>query len=152
MAERQLVVFGIADEEFGVDIIQVQEIVRLQEITKVPNAPAFVEGIINLRGRVIPLVDLRKRFNFSQKEHDDDSRIIVTTIEENLIGIIVDSVAEVLRIEEEAIEPAPPIVAGVGREYLEGVGKIDNRLIVLLELEQILSSAEKEAVAAVDPS
>ncbi len=148
MAERQLVVFGLGDEEFGVDIIQVQEIVRLQEVTKIPNAPEFVEGIVNLRGKVIPLIDLRKRFGFAKVEHDDDSRIIVTSFNDNLIGIIVDNVTEVIRLQEEQIEPPPNIVAGIGREYLQGVGKIENRLVVLLELDRILNIEERETLAA----
>jgi len=148
MAERQLVVFGLGEEEFGVDIIQVQEIVRLQEVTKIPNAPEFVEGIVNLRGKVIPLIDLRKRFGFSKVDHDDDSRIIVTMVNESLIGIIVDNVTEVIRLQEEQIEPPPGIVAGIGREYLQGVGKVENRLVVLLELDRILNLEEKEKLAA----
>ena len=150
MAERQLVVFGLGDEEFGVDIIQVQEIVRLQEVTKIPNAPAFVEGIVNLRGKVIPLIDLRKRFGFANVEHDDESRIIVTSFNENLIGIIVDNVSEVIRLQEEQIEPPPNIVAGVGREYIQGVGKVEDRLVVLLELDRILNLDEKQALTSAE--
>jgi purine-binding chemotaxis protein CheW len=150
MAERQLVVFGLGDEEFGVDIIQVQEIVRLQEVTKIPNAPEFVEGIVNLRGRVIPLIDLRKRFGFVKVDHDDDSRIIVTSFNENLIGIIVDNVSEVIRLQEEQIEPPPNIVAGIGREYLQGVGKVEDRLVVLLELDRILNMDEKATLVSAD--
>ncbi len=150
MAERQLVVFGLGDEEFGVDIIQVQEIVRLQEVTKIPNAPEFVEGIVNLRGKVIPLIALRKRFGFAQVDHDDDSRIIVTSVNENLIGIIVDNVSEVIRLQEEQIEPPPNIVAGIGREYLQGVGKVEDRLVVLLELDRILNLDEKATLATAE--
>ncbi len=142
MAERQLVVFNIGDETFGVDIIQVQEIVRLQEITKIPSTPEFVEGIVNLRGKVIPLVDMRKRFGFTQKTNDEDSRIIVTVLGGQMIGIIVDNVSEVLRIQDEDIEAPPDIVAGVGREYLQGVGKVDGRLIVLLDLNSILNNLD----------
>lgn len=144
MAEQQLVVFGLGKEEYGVDIIEVQEIVRLQEITQVPNAPDFVEGIINLRGKVIPLIDLRKRFGFAAGEHSADTRIIVISISDSLVGIIVDSVSEVLRLNDEDMEPPPRIVAGIGREYIKGVGKIGDRLIILLDLDRILNAEEKD--------
>lgn len=145
----QLVTFHLGEEEFGIDILKVQEIIRLLTITKVPNAPHFVEGVINLRGRVIPILDLRKRFNLKIKENDKNTRIIVVIINGMTVGFIVDSVSEVLRIPKETVEPAPPVVAGVESEYIKGVGKLDDRLLILLDLEKLLTEKEKKEISNV---
>ncbi len=143
----QLVSFNIGDEEFAVDILRVQEIIRIVEITKVPKSPPFVEGVINLRGKVIPIIDLRKRFNLEERKTTKETRIIVVDIDGKVIGLIVDSVSEVLRLPSDTIEPPPPIVAGIESEYIKGVGKLDDRLLILLDLNKIFSSKEKELLA-----
>jgi purine-binding chemotaxis protein CheW len=145
----QLVSFKLREEEFAVDILQVQEIIRLQEITNVPNAPAFVEGVINLRGRVIPIIDLRKRFALESAEHSKSTRIIVVMIDNVTVGLIVDEVSEVLRIPEDTVEPPPPIVAGIESDYIKGVGKLEDRLLILLDLGKILSQKEKSSLERV---
>ena len=145
----QLVSFKLKQEEFGVNILQVQEIIRMQEITNVPNAPEFVEGVINLRGRVIPIVDLRKRFGLESKEHSSATRIIVVMIGDVQVGLIVDEVSEVLRISEDTVEPPPPIVAGIESDYIKGVGKLEDRLLILLDLNKILSMEEKQSLQKV---
>ena len=142
----QLVSFKIGGEEFAVDIMQVQEIIRMQNITSVPNAPDFVEGVINLRGRVIPIIDLRKRFGMEEKEHDKATRIIVVKVEDITVGLVVDEVSEVLRIPKDTVEPPPPIVAGVESEYIKGVGKLQDRLLILLDLSKTLSPEEKASL------
>ena len=142
----QLVSFKLGDEEFGVDIMQVQEIIRMQNITSVPNAPEFVEGVINLRGRVIPIIDLRKRFGLQEKPHDKSTRIIVVKVEEITVGLVVDEVSEVLRIPADTVEPPPPIVGGVESEYINGVGKLEDRLLILLDLSKTLSKEEKASL------
>jgi purine-binding chemotaxis protein CheW len=142
----QLVSFAIGNEEFGVNILKVQEINKLTQITKVPNAPYFVEGVINLRGKVIPIIDLRTRLGMPKKEHDKNTRIIVVEIEGKTIGFIVDSVSEVLRIPKSITEPPPDIVAGINAEYITAVAKLENRLLILLDLDKILSVEEKKAV------
>jgi len=109
----QLVTFSIGEEEFGVDILKVQEIIRTMEITKVPRAPIFVEGVINLRGKVIPIIDLRRRFGLETRAHDKHTRIIVIEISNMIVGFVVDSVSEVLRIPASTVEPPPPVVAGM---------------------------------------
>lgn len=144
MAEQQMVVFGLGKEEYGVEITQVQEIVRLQEITNIPNTPDFVEGVVNLRGKVIPLIDLKKRFALEQTQRNGDNRIIVISVNDSIIGVIVDYVSEVLRIPDDRIEPPPAVVKGIGKEYLKGIGKISDRLLILLDLDKILSSTEQE--------
>lgn len=138
----QLVTFSIGDEEFGVDILKVQEIIRTMEITKVPRAPEFVEGVINLRGKVIPIIDLRRRFGLSSKAHDKHTRIIVIEINNMIVGFVVDSVSEVLRIPASTVEPPPPVVAGMESEYISGVGKLQDRLLILLDLDRLLSNED----------
>lgn len=142
-SELQLVTFNLGKEEFAVPILQIQEINRLVEITRVPKSPDFVEGVINLRGKVIPIIDLRKRFSLPQAELGKYSRVVVINMDGRMVGLIVDSVSEVLRLSEEAVEPAPPIVAGIDSEYIKGLGKIEGRLLILLDLNKILSKEEK---------
>ncbi|MBR3663689.1 MAG: chemotaxis protein CheW [Desulfovibrio sp.] len=136
--EIQLVTFRIGDEEFGVDILSVQEINRMLQITMVPRAPFFIEGVINLRGKVIPVVNMRTRFNKPQVEPDADTRIVVVDLGQKVIGILVDAVSEVLRLPSSTIEAAPPVVAGIGSEYIKGVGKLNDRLLILLDLANLL--------------
>lgn len=144
---RQLVIFKLADEEFGVDILKVSEIEKLdQGITRVPKAPAFVEGVINLRGEVIPIVDLRRRFGLAMREIGYDSRVIIVEVGGNKVGMTVDAVVEVARINESAIEPAPSITKGVNSYYLSGVAKMGERLIVLLDLEKALTAEEASEI------
>lgn len=143
----QLVTFSIGEEEFGVEILKVQEIIRTMEITHVPRAQDFVEGVINLRGKVIPIVDLRRRFGFASKPHDKHTRIIVIEISNMIVGFVVDSVSEVLRIPSATVEPAPPVVASVDSEYISGVGKFEDRLLILLDLDKLLSGVDMEALA-----
>jgi purine-binding chemotaxis protein CheW len=145
----QLVTFSIDGEEFGVEILKVQEIIRMMGITRVPRAPRFVEGVINLRGKVIPIVDLRKRFGLEPRERDKDTRIIVIEISSMIVGFIVDSVSEVLRIPASTIEPSPPVVSGLDSEYISGVGKLEDRLLILLDLDRLLSNEEQQVLGQV---
>ncbi len=142
----QLVSFKIGEEEFGVDILKVQEINRMDQITRVPNAPDYVSGVMNLRGKVIPIIDLRKRFRLAKKERDKDTRIIVVELKTRVVGFLVDAVNEVLRIPKNVTEPPPPMVAGIGSEYITAVGKLEDRLLILIDLEKILVPAEQEDV------
>ncbi len=136
----QLVTFTIGEEEFGVDILKVREINRMMDITRVPKSPHYVEGVINLRGKVIPVIDLRKRFNMESRPTDKETRIIVVEVEGKTLGFIVDSVSEVLRIPSDTVEPPPPFVAEVDAEYINGVGKLDDRLLIMLDLEKLFKS------------
>ena len=145
----QLVTFKIGDEEFGVDILKVQEIIRMMPITKVPNAPAFVEGVINLRGKVIPVIDMRKRFGMAASTHNDQTRIEVMDLQGQVVGFVVDAVSEVLRIKESTVEPPPPVVAGIGSEYMRGVGKLEDRLLILLDLDKLLDEKELDSLTGV---
>jgi purine-binding chemotaxis protein CheW len=136
----QLVSFNIGDEEFGVDILRVQEINRTLAVTRVPNVPEYVDGVINLRGKVIPIVDLRRRFGMERREHDKHTRIIVVDLGGETLGFVVDAVREVLRIPRSVTEPPPQIIGGVREEYITAVGKLDDRLLILLDLDKVLTA------------
>jgi len=146
----QLVTFKLGTEEFGVDILKVQEINKMMNITKIPNAPTFIEGVINLRGKIIPIVDLRKRLGFRDHPYNKSTRIIVVELDGLVLGFIVDSVSEVLRISGNTIEPPPSMVAGIESEYIEGVGKLDDRLLILLELKKVFSSPERKDIENIE--
>lgn len=147
VTEEQLVAFDVAGEIYGVDIANVQEIIRLPEITVIPRAPHFVEGVINLRGHVIPVIDLRKRFGLPEGDTTKESRIVVAQIGACTIGMRVDAVTEVLRLRSDAIEPPASIVVGADSAYLRGVGRLagegeEETLIILLDTEAVLSHEE----------
>lgn len=149
-AEEQLVVFGLANEQYGVDIGRVQEIIRMQAITEVPRAPQFVEGVINLRGGIIPVIDLRKRFGMGHDEHDQDTRIVVVEINGQRVGLVVDRVSEVLRVPKEDIEPPSALVTTVDSAYLRAIAKLENRLIILLDLNSVLRVDEQALLQRTD--
>jgi purine-binding chemotaxis protein CheW len=138
----QLVSFKIGDEEFGVDILSVQEINRLSQITKVPNTPDFIEGVLNLRGRIIPVIDFRVKLGMTRKEHSKNTRIVVVELKGQTIGFIVDEVNEVLRISKEITEAPPDMVGGVNSDFITSIGKLEDRLLILLDLEKILLTAD----------
>lgn len=147
----QLVSFEVGAEEYAIPILAVQEINRMMAITRVPQSPPFVEGVINLRGKVIPVVDLRKRFGMPINENTGDERIIVVEVqsenESRVIGFTVDKVNRVLRIGSEIVEPAPSMACGADSEYVLGVGKLDEGLLILLSLDKLFSSRELELAA-----
>jgi len=140
--EHQLVVFDLAGEHYGVDIAAVEGIIKLQTITTVPHAPAFVEGVTNLRGKVLPVIDLRKRFGLPQAQATKDSRIVVVEMNGATVGMVVDGVSEVLRVGAEAIEPPSPIVTTVDSAFIRGIAKVGARLVILLDLGKVLSTQE----------
>lgn len=139
----QLVSFQLAHEEYGIEINKVREIILVGEITQLPQTPPYVKGLINLRSMVIPVVDLRMRFELSEAEPTDDTRIVVINIAGKTIGIIVDAVNEVLRVAKKQIAPPPPTVAGLGQDYLVGLVKLNERLLILLDIEKILVEANQ---------
>jgi purine-binding chemotaxis protein CheW len=140
----QLVSFRLGSEEYGLEILRVQEIIRMQNLTRVPNSPAFVEGVINLRGKVIPVVGLRKRFGLPPRDHDKATRIIVVEVRGDVMGFEVDSVSEVLRIPADTVEP-PPRLSKRNNEYVSGVGKLEGRLLLLLDVNRLMTDAEAAA-------
>lgn len=141
--EELIIAFRLGEEEYGVDVSQIQEIIKMRDITRVPKAPYYIKGVINLRGNVIPIIDLRKRFSLPSKEVTDQSRIIVFDIRGIRFGIIVDAVSEVIRLPKDDIEPPPPIaMGGIQAQYIKGVGKVNDKLIILLDLEKALNLEE----------
>ncbi len=146
--ERQLVVFDLADEAYGVNIGSVREIIRMQEITRVPRTPDYVEGVINLRGKVIPVIDMRKRFGFPAAERTKDTRIVVIDIGGADIGATVDAVSEVLRLSSDSIEPPMAVITTADSDYLLGIAKLETRLIILLDLQRALAADAMAAVAS----
>lgn len=145
----QVVIFRLRDEEFGVEITSVLEISRMTEISRIPQAPGFVEGVINLRGDVLPVIDLAKQFGLkSQEQLPKTARIVVVRAGSEMVGLIVDEVPEVLRITDDDIQPTPEIIkTKIKRDYVSGVGKLDDRLIIILDLNKVLLPEEWEAVA-----
>ena len=144
--ENQLVIFMLAQEHYGVGIASVDRIIKLQAITAVPRAPSFVEGVTNLRGKVLPVIDLRKRFDLPAAESTRESRIVVAEMDNSAVGMLVDAVSEVLHVSDEAIEPPSPIVTTVDSGFITGIAKVDEQLIILLDLEKVLSTEEKAEI------
>lgn len=147
-SEVQLVVFELASESFGVDIAKVREIIVMQEIVRVPRSPRLVEGIINLRGQVIPVVDLVKRFRLTSPRDENKQRIVVVDWEGMTVGLKVDAVSEVLRLDRELITPPSPVLLNANLEYLEGIARLGERLVVLLNLQRVLSHKDSQEIAS----
>jgi purine-binding chemotaxis protein CheW len=143
----QLVSFKLSDETYGIEITKIREIILVGEITRVPETPHYIKGLINLRSSVIPVIDLRARFSLAENELTQDSRIMVLNVGRRTIGIVVDSVNEVLRVSEDQISPAPPTVASLGNQYMTGLVRLEEQLLILLDVDRLFG---EEATAAID--
>ncbi len=148
----QLISFEVGEEEYGLDILRVKEVIRIREITRLPRAPSFVKGIINLRGDVIPIIDLRDKFGLEHREYTSTTRVIVVDVEGRLVGMVVDEASQVVRIPADQIDPPPPIAGGLSTEYIKGVGKLDEKLVILLNIDRILTREEKVELAEMEES
>lgn len=148
--DLKVIVFQLKDEEYGVPVGVVQSIERMQHITRVPRVVDFVKGVINLRGVVTPIIDLRSRFGIGNVEYSESTRIIIVGVHENEmeVGLIVDAANDVIDIPEGAIEPPPEVVGSVEAEYLKGVAKLDKRLLILLNLDKVLNPEDLKTVEA----
>jgi purine-binding chemotaxis protein CheW len=153
--ENQTVIFELGSEFFGADIAKVESIIKIQPITQLPHAPSFVEGVTNLRGKVLPVIDLRKRFGLPAQETDKNSRIIVVSVDQIEVGMIVDEVSEVLTVPEGAVEAAPAIATTVDSSFIKGIAKLGangssaqeaERLVILLDLARVLSTKEQAEI------
>jgi purine-binding chemotaxis protein CheW len=145
----QLVSFRIGGEEYGIDILKVQEINRMLKVTQVPNSPSYVDGVINLRGKVLPVIDLRTRIGMERKLRDKDTRIIVVELVGKTVGFVVDAVSEVLRISRSITEPPPPtVMQKADSEFITSVAKLEDRLLILIDLEKILTDREMHEMQA----
>ncbi|TBL77749.1 chemotaxis protein CheW [Paenibacillus thalictri] len=141
--EVKVIVFALAHEEYGVEVEKVRTIERMQPMTRVPKTPAFIKGVINLRGVVVPVLDLRGRFGFAEAEYTDNTRIIIVAVGDIEVGLIVDSANDVIDVDTDAIEDPPEIVGGIKAKYLRGIAKIgDDRLLILLNLSEVLNKSE----------
>jgi purine-binding chemotaxis protein CheW len=144
--EQQLVVFELANEFYGINIAMVESIIKMQAITQLPHTPPFVKGVTNLRGSVLPVLDLRIRFALDAQEDTRQTRIMIVTMGNVKTGIIVDGVSEVLRVSDENIEPLPPMINSVDSAFLKGIARLENRLIILLELSRVLNLEEQHSL------
>lgn len=148
--DRKMIVFQLQDEEYAVPVNQIGSIERQQPITRVPQTLPYVKGVINLRGVVIPIIDLRLRFGMEETDFDANKRIIIAQINEMEVGLIVDVANDVIDIPEELIEPAPEVIGTVNADYIEGVAKVDNRLLILLDLQKVLSFQDIDVLNVVE--
>jgi len=144
LAEMQYVVFNLNHEEFGIDIMNVKEIISYEEPAHIPDSPDFIEGVISYRGKVTPIINLKKRFGMEVIKIPDDAKVIVISYKNREIGFVVDDVSRTIRLHEEKIDSMPDIIESVSRRYVTGIGRIDdNRLIILLNLQNVLTDKEK---------
>lgn len=147
MDEKQYVVFKLNNEDYGVGIKNVREITEYKQTTKIPNSPNFVDGVINVRGDTIPIIDLKKKFNLIENEDNNEiKRIIIVNINDKHVGFIVDDASQVIRIYEKDIENPPEILLGINERYISGIGKVDDKIIVLLDLKEVLDYKEKTEI------
>ena len=146
--DQQLVIFKIAGEEFGVDINEVKEIIRWEDVTRIPNTESYIKGVINLRGSIVVVNDLAMKLGLPSKEVDDDTRILVVEVGGNTVGMVVDSATEVLRLEGEKVQDAPDMItSGIDQNYIDGVGVLDEkRLLTLLDLSKVMVSKDYEKI------
>jgi len=151
-----LVTFRLGAGEYAIDIMQAKEIIKIEKITLIPNAPDFVEGVINLRGNIIPIIDLKKRFKLEDLENQEkNTGIIIVKIDDIDMGIIIDSISKVVSIANSNIQPPPPMLSGIGQKYIKGVGKIGDKLLVVLDLAKLFTEedeSEKNNSDTVDSS
>jgi purine-binding chemotaxis protein CheW len=146
--EQQLVIFELENEFYGINIAVVESIIKMQAITQLPRTPAYVKGVTNLRGSVLPVMDLRIRFGLEAQADTRQTRIIIVTMGSIKVGVVVDGVTEVLRINDETIEPLPPMVNTTNSAFLRGIVRLENRLIILLELGKVLDLEEQRSLEA----
>lgn len=144
---NQHVTFTLGEEEYGIDILAVQEIIGFTHITHVPHLPDFIRGVINLRGMVVPVMDLRLKFGLGLADYSSHTCIIVVKVAERTMGMVVDAVSEVVHLPDASIEPAPSFGARINTDFIQGMGKVGNRLVIILDVEKILSNEELQIIA-----
>jgi purine-binding chemotaxis protein CheW len=141
----QLVTFKLAGQKYAVNILKVQEINNMKEITTIPNAPVYLEGAVNLRGKVIPVLNLRKKFCFEEKATDELSKIVIMDVRGIIMGLMVDAVSDVLRIPQDVVEPPPPVSSNISTEFISGIAKLEEGLVILLDIDRLLGEEEHRA-------
>lgn len=146
---NEFLVFSLADEEYAIDILKVQEIRGYENVTRIPHAPDFIKGVANLRGLIVPVIDLRIRFQLDGVEYNEQTVVIVVNISGRVVGMVVDGVSDVMTLTEEQIRPAPEFGVSMPVDYLSGLGNLDDRMLVLVDIEKLLSSEEMALVEKV---
>jgi purine-binding chemotaxis protein CheW len=144
VSERQHVVFKLGNETYGIDIININEITENKKTTKVPNSPYYIEGVVNLRGNIVPVIDLKKRFNIKSSHRNENNRVIIVNIEGRQVGFLVDEASQVITLKEEDIDIPPEIIASVNSKFIVGIGQINEEIIMILDLKAIILSSEKD--------
>ncbi len=147
--EQQMVVFTLGNEHYGISIAAVESIIKMQAITQLPQSPYYVRGVTNLRGTVLPVIDLRTRFGLEPKENSRETRIIIVTKDLIKVGVVVDGVSEVLRVPDESIEPLPPMASTVNSAFLKGIARMEDRLVILLDLGKVLEHDDQKVLNTV---
>lgn len=142
----QLVTFKLDGQKYAVDILKVQEINNMKEITSIPNAPAYLEGAINLRGKVIPVLNLRRKFGFEENANSELRKIVIMDVRGVIMGLIVDAVSDVLRVTRDVVEPPPPVSSNVSSEFISGIAKLPEGLVILLDMDRLLDAEEHKTV------
>ena len=147
---RELLTFTLGSEEYGIDILKVQEIRGYEAVTTIVNAPEFIKGVINLRGIIVPIVDMRIKFKLGSVTYDETTVVIVLNIANRVVGMVVDGVSDVTTLKPEEIRPAPEFGSGLDVQYLQGLGTVDDRMIILVDIEKLMSSRDMELIEATE--
>ena len=148
-AVRELLTFTLAEEEYCIDILKVQEIRGYEAVTRIANTPSFIKGVVNLRGNIVPIIDLRIKFNLGSVEYNEQTVVIILNLDHRVVGIVVDGVSDVLMLNAGQIRPAPEFGATLSTEYLTGLGTVDERMLILVDIEKLMTSDEMELVERV---
>ena len=146
--KRELLTFRLGDEEYGINILNVQEIRRYEAVTRIANAPEFIKGVINMRGTIVPILDLRIKFNFTDVAYDDFTVVIILNVDERVVGIVVDAVSDVIALAAEAVRPAPEFGAQLDTDYLDGLATVEDRMVIIVDIESLVSTPEMGLVDA----
>ncbi|MDE2483476.1 MAG: chemotaxis protein CheW [bacterium] len=146
---REILSFRLGDEEYGIDILKVQEIRGYGTVTKIANTPEFIKGVIDLRGTIVPIVDMRLKFGLARAEYDQFTVTIILNVAERVVGIVVDGVSDVVALTPDNVKPIPTLGTQVDANYLDGVGTLDERMILLIDIERLMTSRDMQLVAAV---
>ena len=145
---RELLTFTLGSEEYGIDILKVQEIRGYDAVTTIANSPAFIKGVINLRGIIVPIVDMRIKFNLGKVDYDQFTVVIILNVANRVVGIVVDGVSDVITLTPEQLKPAPEFGASLDTQYITGLGTVDERMIIVMDIEKLMSSRDMEMVEA----
>jgi purine-binding chemotaxis protein CheW len=147
---RELLTFSLGKEEYGIDILKVQEIRGYEAVTTIANAPEFIKGVINLRGIIVPIVDMRIKFNLGNVTYNETTVVIILNISNRVVGMVVDGVSDVITLKDDQIKPAPEFGAGLDMRYLQGLGAVDERMIILVDIEKLMNSSEMELIESTE--